>query len=98
MILTRLAKANPDCGPTLEFGSPFELLVATILAAQAQDAHINQVTRALFLKYPGPADYLRVPVDELEHRARDLILRVARQAPHRFKGLIEKFGHAHRIG
>lgn len=65
-ILTRLAKANPDWGPTLTFSSPFELLVATILAAQAQDEHINQVTRALFAKYRGPADYLRVPVEELE--------------------------------
>lgn len=65
-ILTRLAKANPDWGPTLEFSSPFELLVATILAAQAQDEHINQVTRALFAKYRGPADYLKVPVEELE--------------------------------
>src|SRR5437867_692448 len=65
-ILTRLAKAQPDWGPTLEFGSPFELLVATILAAQAQDEHINQVTRALFAKYRGPADYLKVPVEELE--------------------------------
>ena len=65
-ILTRLAKANPDWGPTLEFGSPFELLVATILAAQAQDEHINQVTRVLFAKYRGPADYLGVPVEELE--------------------------------
>jgi endonuclease-3 len=65
-ILTRLAKANPDWGPTLEFSSPFELLVTTILAAQAQDEHINQVTRALFAKYRGPADYLSVPVEELE--------------------------------
>ncbi len=65
-ILTRLAKANPDWGPTLEFSSPFELLVATILAAQAQDQHINQITRGLFAKYRGPADYLRVPVEELE--------------------------------
>jgi endonuclease-3 len=65
-ILTRLAKANPDWGPTLAFSSPFELLVATILAAQAQDEHINQVTRALFVKYRGPADYLKVPVEELE--------------------------------
>jgi endonuclease-3 len=61
-----LAKANPDWGPTLEFSSPFELLVATILAAQAQDEHINQVTRVLFAKYRGPTDYLRVPVEELE--------------------------------
>lgn len=65
-ILTRLAKANPDWGPTLEFSSPFELLIATILAAQAQDEHINQVTRVLFAKYRGPADYLKVPVEELE--------------------------------
>ena len=65
-VLTRLAKANPDWGPTLLFSSPFELLVATILAAQAQDAHINEVTRALFVKYRLPADYLKVPVEELE--------------------------------
>ena len=65
-ILTRLARANPDWGPTLEFSSPFELLIATILAAQAQDEHINQVTRALFAKYRSPADYLKVPVEELE--------------------------------
>lgn len=65
-ILTRLAKANPDWGPTLEFSTPFELLIATILAAQAQDEHINQVTRTLFAKYQSPADYLGVPVEELE--------------------------------
>ena len=65
-VLTRLAKANPDWGPTLEFANPFQLLVATILAAQAQDEHINQVTRSLFVKYRGPADYLKVPVEELE--------------------------------
>ena len=65
-VLTRLAKANPDWGPTLEFSNPFELLIATILAAQAQDEHINQVTRALFVKYRGPADYLGVPVEELQ--------------------------------
>jgi endonuclease-3 len=65
-VLTRLAKAYPDWGPTLEFSSPFELLVATILAAQAQDERVNQVTRALFAKYRGPADYLKVPVAELE--------------------------------
>ncbi len=65
-ILARLARAYPEWGPTLEFSSPFELLVATILAAQAQDERVNQVTRALFVKYRGPADYLRVPVEELE--------------------------------
>ena len=65
-ILRRLAKAYPDWGPTLEFSNPFELLVATILAAQAQDERVNLVTRRLFVKYPGPAAYLKVPVGELE--------------------------------
>ena len=46
-----MAKAQPDWGPTLEFSNPFELLVATILAAQAQDERINEVTRTLFRKY-----------------------------------------------
>ena len=65
-IVTRLAKAHPDWGPTLEFSTPFELLIATILAAQAQDERINLVTRSLFQKYRGPADYLAVSAAELE--------------------------------
>jgi len=65
-IVTRLAKAYPDWGPTLEFSNPFELLVATILAAQARDERVNLVTRSLFKKYRGPADYLAVSVAELE--------------------------------
>ena len=65
-ILRRLEKANPDWGPTLEFSNPFELVVATILAAQAQDEHINQITRRLFQKYRAPADYLAVPEEELQ--------------------------------
>ena len=65
-VLGRLERANPDWGPTLTFSTPFELLVATILAAQAQDEHINRVTARLFLKYRGPADYVAVPVAELE--------------------------------
>jgi endonuclease-3 len=65
-ILSRLAKAYPDWGPTLEFSTPFELLVATILAAQAQDERVNLVTRRLFQKYHGPADYLAVSIGELE--------------------------------
>ncbi len=65
-MVTRLAKAYPDWGPTLEFSDPFELLIATILAAQAQDERVNLVTRSLFKKYRGPADYLAVSVAELE--------------------------------
>lgn len=65
-LLTRLAKTYPDWGPTLVFRTPFELLVATILAAQAQDERVNQVTRRLFTKYRRPEDYLAVAAGELE--------------------------------
>lgn len=65
-ILTRLAKANPDWGPTLEFSTPFELLIATILAAQARDERVNLVTRRLFKKYPAPLDYLLAGAEQLE--------------------------------
>src|SRR2546430_14885994 len=60
-ILNRLAKAYPDWGPTLRFSSPLELLVATILAAQAQDERINEATRALFTKSPRPTDSPAAP-------------------------------------
>src|SRR5437867_8478077 len=65
-VLGRLETAYPDWGPTLEFSSPLELLVATILAAQAQDERINQVTRGLFHKYRTAADYAAAPPGELE--------------------------------
>lgn len=64
--MTRLAKAYPDWGPTLDFTTPLELLIATLLAAQAQDERVNQVTRPLFAKYRRAADWLRVPDRALE--------------------------------
>lgn len=65
-LLGPLAKATPDWGPTLEFSNPFELLVATILAAQARDDLINQVTRVVFKKYKGPRAFAAAPSAELE--------------------------------
>jgi endonuclease-3 len=58
-IVRRLAKAYPDWGPTLDFTTPLELLVATILAAQARDERINEVTKKLFAKYRTAEDYVR---------------------------------------
>ena len=66
-ILGRLERAYPDWGPTLEFADPLQLLVATILAAQARDERINQVTReVVFPKYRTAADYVAVNVAVLE--------------------------------
>lgn len=65
-ILTRLAEAYPDARVGLDFTSPFQLLIATILSAQCTDERVNIVTRDLFAKYHGPADYVATPQEELE--------------------------------
>ena len=93
-ILTRLAKAYPDWGPTLLFSSPLELLVATILAAQAQDERINQVTRALFTKYRSPSDYAAAPAGVLERdiKATGFFNQKAKSLRAMAHGLLEEFG------
>ncbi len=66
-LIGRLKRAHPDAKLALDFTSPFELLIALILAAQCTDERVNQVTGTLlFKKYRGPADYVRVPAAELE--------------------------------
>jgi endonuclease-3 len=51
-----LALAYPDAHCELDFTSPFELLIATVLSAQTTDVRVNMVTPTLFAKYPRPAD------------------------------------------
>jgi len=65
-ILKQLKKEYPDARCSLDYTSPFELLIATILSAQCTDARVNQVTKELFRKYRGPKDYLLVPEEELQ--------------------------------
>ncbi len=50
----------------LDFKTPMELLVATILSAQATDAGVNKVTPALFARCPEPKDYAAIDIKELE--------------------------------
>ncbi len=69
-ILQRLARAYPDAHTALDFRSPLELLVATILSAQCTDARVNMVTPALFQKYRTAADYARAKPGELERDIR----------------------------
>jgi len=66
-ILRRLRKAYPEARCSLTFGSPLELLVATILSAQCTDVRVNRVTPGLFAKYRTAADYARAPAGELEN-------------------------------
>jgi endonuclease-3 len=54
LLMARLADAYPDPGTALNFATPFQLLVATILSAQCTDARVNLVTPALFARFPTP--------------------------------------------
>ena len=54
-IFTILDREYPDARPHLQYRSAFELLVATILAAQCTDEMVNKVTPELFRRYPDPA-------------------------------------------
>jgi endonuclease-3 len=65
-ILKRLKKEYPLAKIALEFNSPFELLISTILSAQCTDERVNLVTKSLFKKYKNPLDYLNVSNVELE--------------------------------
>src|SRR6266542_1247516 len=54
-ILSMLDELYPDAHCELDFQTPFQLLVATILSAQCTDKRVNLVTPTLFAKYPTPA-------------------------------------------
>lgn len=58
------AYAGADCA--LHWKKPLDLLVATILSAQATDVHVNEVTPGLFKKYKTAKDYGSVPLEELQ--------------------------------
>ncbi len=64
-IIRILSEAYPQATVALNFSTPLEMLVATILSAQCTDERVNQVTASLFQKYRTCEDYLRVPEAEL---------------------------------
>ncbi len=65
-IFALLAARYPAPAPALDYTSPWELLVATVLAAQCTDARVNQVTPVLFARWPGIADLAAADVADIE--------------------------------
>ncbi len=65
-IFSRLRAANPDPTTELEYDTPFELLVAVILSAQATDVSVNKATRRLFGVADTPQSILDLGVDGLK--------------------------------
>lgn len=65
-INAELARIHPDAHCELDFTTPLELLVATILSAQTTDKMVNSVTPTLFAKYRTAVDYAGADVPEME--------------------------------
>ncbi len=65
-----LSKRYPDVKCELDFQSPFQLLVAVVLSAQCTDKRVNQVTPALFKKYPNPSKMAGCKIEDLEDAIR----------------------------
>lgn len=65
-IIEILKEAYPDAKCSLDFTTPFEMLVAVILSAQCTDERVNKTTPALFKKYSTPQDFANMDIEELE--------------------------------
>ena len=62
----RLAALYPDLTVSLDWETPLQLIVATVLSAQCTDERVNQVTRTLFPRYPDALAYAEAPLEELK--------------------------------
>ncbi len=69
-LLSILEATYPDARVTLDFKNPFQLLIATILAAQCTDERVNRVTKGVFKRYPTPKAFAEADPAELEQAIR----------------------------
>ena len=89
-----LRKVYPDAKVSLDFSTPLELLIATILAAQCTDARVNIVTQDLFKKYRRAEDWLKVSQEELENdiRSTGFYRNKAKSIQKTCAAILERFG------
>ena len=92
-----LAETYPDARCELDFTSPWQLLVATVLSAQTTDKRVNAVTPELFARYPGPTELAAADRTDLERilaptgffRAKsDALLKIAQALLERYDGQV----------
>jgi len=93
MIIELLEKEHPDAKVALHYSNPLELLIATILSAQATDKQVNIVTEKLFKKYRTAEDYANADLKELEEdiRSTGFYRNKARNIKNCCKTMVEKF-------
>lgn len=93
-VYALLDKEYPDRKIALDFSTPFQLLIATILSAQCTDARVNMVTPELFRKYPSPAAFAGANPAELEQdiKSTGFYRQKAKSVISCSRSLVEKFG------
>jgi len=98
-IVDILKKTYPDAKCELNYDTPFQLLIATILSAQTTDKKVNEVTKDLFIDYPDLDAFLIVTNDELEDRIKQIglyrnksknLILMFRQLKEKFNGEVPK--------
>ena len=89
-----LRRAYPDAHCELDYRTPHELLIATILSAQTTDAQVNKATPALFKRFPTPEAFAHATPEEIEPYVKSLgFFRNKARAIHlAMKDIVEKFG------
>jgi len=89
-----LAVRYPDAHCELDFTSPFELLVATVLSAQTTDVRVNLTTPTLFARYPDPQSLAAANPDELEEilRPTGFFRAKAKSVTGLSQAIVERFG------
>lgn len=93
-ILIRLKRLYPDATCTLNYQTPVQLLVATILSAQCTDERVNQVTPALFARFPDAPAIASADIQELETlvRSTGFYRNKAKNIQGACRTIVEKFG------
>ncbi len=93
-LLEALRERYADAHCELDYRTPHELLVATILSAQATDVGVNKATPALFKAFPTPADYAKSSPEKIEPYIRTIgLFRNKAKAVHAaMKDIVERYG------
>lgn len=66
-IINILKNTYPEAKCSLDFTTPFEMLIAVILSAQCTDERVNKTTPNIFSKYSTPKDFANIDINELEN-------------------------------
>lgn len=96
-VLVQLHQRYPDARTELDYTTPFELLISTILSAQATDKSVNACTPALFAAYPDAASLARADIAAVEEKIRTIglyrskaknIVKTAQMLEHEYEGSV----------